>query len=433
MSSYILIKGATVVTMNESNDIIQNGDILIENDTIKSVGTSIPDELPESLKVISGKNKVVIPGLINLHNHAAMTLFRSFADDLPLQEWLQTKIFPAEERLTAEDVYWGSSLAILEMLKGGTTTFVDMYFFMDEVAKACCNSGIRAVLSQGIIGTNSIIGYQSLQKAKSFAFNWHNQAGGRITTMLGPHAPYTCPPKFLQKVIDEADKLNSPIHIHLAETRKEVEDCLNQYKKTPIKLVNEIGLFERNVLAAHCVHLSDDDINLLVSKQVGIAHNPSSNLKLGSGIAPLRDLIKEGARVGLGTDGAASNNNLDMFEEMRLAALLQKGYHKNPSLVPATQALGMATREGAKALNMNNLGVIEPGYKADMAILDFKKPHLQPHLDTIAHIVYSASASDVETVIVDGKILVENGCCLTLDEEKIYAEVSRRAKKLTQP
>ncbi len=429
MTSRILIKGATMITMNEENERLTPGDLLVENDRIASIDHTILD--PEGdVKVISGKGKVLIPGLINLHNHAAMTLFRSYADDLPLMEWLQNKILPAEAKLTAEDVYWGTSLALLEMLRGGTTTFVDMYYYMDEVARACVESGMRAVLSEGIIGVNSKIGHKTLHTAKNFVKNWQGKGEGRITAMLGPHAPYTCPPDFMKVVLKETGDLDAAFHIHLAESRSEVQESLDRYRKTPVGLMLELGLLDRRVLAAHCVHLTDEDIEILADKEVGISHNPGSNLKLGSGIAPLPRLLEKGARVGLGTDGAASNNNLDMFEEILLCSLIQKGVHEKPTLITAAQALELATRGGGRALHMEELGVLKEGAKADLTLLDFHKPHLQPHNNPEANIVYSASASDVDTVIVDGRLVVEGGDVLTLDAERIYYETTKRAKRL---
>jgi len=432
VTSKVLIKNATVVTMNENNDILDSGDVLIENDLIKSIAPEIIVR-DENLITLPGEGKVVIPGLINLHNHAAMSLFRSYADDFPLMEWLTKKIFPAEAKITEEDVFWGTSLALLEMIRGGTTTFVDMYYYMDETARACQEGGIRALLSQVFIGAeNSSEGFNSLEDAIYFIENWQDQTGGRVKPILGPHAIYTCPPEFLKRVLNETGHLDTLIHIHLSESRHEVNESLKMYNKTPVALMDDLGFFERPVLAAHCVHLTDDDIEILASKKVGISHNPGSNLKLGNGIAPLKKLQDKKASVGLGTDGAASNNNLDMFEEIRLSSLLQKGLYEDPTYITANEAFAMATCGGAKALNMDNIGVLKEGAKADLAVLDFKKPHLQPHNDPIANIVYSASAGDVETVLVDGKILYDKGAFLTLDEEKIYFEANRCAKKLRQ-
>lgn len=431
MSSTVLIKDATVVTMNDQNEVIEKGNILIENNRITSV-TNADLNTASTAEVISGQGKVVIPGLINAHNHAAMSLFRSYADDYPLMEWLEKKIFPAEARLEPEDIYWGAQLAMLEMIRGGTTTFVDMYFYMEQTARACLESGMRAMLSQVFIGENAVPGFNSLEDVKSFTEQWNNAAGGRINTILGPHAPYTCSPEFLQKVLKATEDTRPLIHIHLSESRHEVDQSLEQYGKTPVAVMQEIGMFERKVLAAHCVHITDEDIEILSDNKVGIAHNPGSNMKLGNGVAPLTKLINKNALVGLGTDGPASNNNLDMFEEIRLATLLQKVINESPVSINAEQALALATCSGAKALKRDDIGVIEAGKKADLTIIDFNQPHLQPEGDPIANIVYSAAASDVETVIVDGKILFNQGEFLTLDREKIIHEANRRAKRLRQ-
>ncbi len=429
MASKILIKDAVIITMNEEDRIYSPGEILIENDLIKSVGSRV-GEVPGNATVINGSGKVVIPGLINIHNHAAMSLFRSYADDYPLMVWLEQKIFPAEAKLTPEDVYWGASLALLEMIRGGTTTYVDMYFFMDQTARACQESGMRAVLSQVFIGDNAVDGFNSLQDAIGFAERWPDRTDCRVSAILGPHAPYTCSPDFLKTVLRETESTGTPLHIHLSESRHEVQQSLETYKKTPVALMKEIGLFERDVLAAHCVHVTDEDIDILVANRVGIAHNPGSNLKLGNGVAPLKKMIDSKALVGLGTDGPASNNNLDMFEEIRLAGLLQKGICEDPTFVTAGQALALGTRGGAEALKKDNIGVIREGARADLAIVDFMRPHLQPHNDAVANLVYSAGAGDVETVIVDGKVLYDRGEFLTLDREKIYFEVKQRAKRL---
>ncbi len=433
MSSRILIKGATIVTMDDAQEVIEPGDILIEGGIIKAVSANIKEE-NQNTAIVPGEGKVVIPGLINLHNHAAMTLFRSYADDYPLMEWLTKKIFPAEAKLTEKDIYWGTSLALLEMIRGGTTTFVDMYYFMDQTARACQESGIRALLSQVFIGTeNCHEGFNTLEDAITFIENWQDQDDGRIQTILGPHAIYTCPPDFLKRVLKETEHLNTFIHIHLSESKDEVEQSFQTFGKSPVALLDDLGMFERPVIAGHCVHLDDRDIEILSSKGVGISHNPCSNLKLGNGVAPLQRLLEQGARVGLGTDGAASNNNLDMFEEIKLCSLLQKGTLEDPTVIPAKTAFGLATRGGARALNMEGtLGIIREGATADLAVVDFKQPHLQPYSDPVANLVYSASASDVETVIVDGKILYHRGDFMTLDAEKIYYEAARCAKRLRQ-
>jgi 5-methylthioadenosine/S-adenosylhomocysteine deaminase len=304
-----------------------------------------------------------------------------------------------------------------------------MYFHMDEVARAVEKAGMRASLSQGLIGLSPGAG-EALSNSRRFIREWHGQAEGRITTMLGPHAPYTCPPDFLARVLDMADELKVGIHIHIAETRAEIEEIQQKYGKTPVALMEEVGLFNFPVLAAHCVHLTDEDIRILVARGAGIAHNPESNMKLASGIAPVTRLLAAGALVGLGTDGAASNNNLDMMEEMRSAALLQKVATMDPMALPAQDALAMATVNGARVLGLKDVGPLKPGNKADIILVNLDRPHFYPRHNLMAHLVYAARASDVETVIIDGRLVMENREILTLDEERIYYEVQKRAEKL---
>lgn len=427
----ILITGATIVTLDDQRPEHFCGDLLVEGDNIAAIA-----EYPELIdpkradRIIEGDNLIVLPGLINTHGHAAMTLFRGYADDLPLMRWLEEKIWPAENSLTGDDVYWGTLLAITEMLKGGTTTFTDMYFFMDRVAEAVAESKMRAVLSRGLAGVG-LTGGKMLKEAESFINNWQGKENGRINTSLGPHAPYTCPPRFLKKVMDIASRTGRPLQIHLSETSGEVERCRRKHGCTPVKLMESIGLFQFEVIAAHCVHLSGEDISILAQRGVGVAHNPGSNLKLGSGIAPLTGLLQAGVKVALGTDGAGSNNNLDLWEEVSLAALLAKGVHQDPTVIPARVALNMATSSGAEVLRLSRLGKLKEGYRADLIGVRSNAPHLKPIFDPLAHLVYTAAAADVRLVMVDGQILVNNGQLTGLDEERIMFEASRRAYRLT--
>ncbi len=420
------------------NIVLKSGDVLCADGQVRqtdiairgSVITQIGTVTEPAERVIDCRGKLIIPGLINTHTHAAMTLFRSYADDMMLMDWLQTKIWPAEANLTADDVYWGTQLAIAEMLKSGTTCFTDMYFFMPEVAKAVAESGIRAVLSRGMAGVTPTAN-QALAESENFYKEWHNAADGRITVMLGPHAPYTCPPDYLKKVTALATKLGSQIHIHLSETAGEVADCQKQYGKSPIALMKEIGVLDHGVLAAHCVHVSPEDIAIMKEKQVRVAHNPGSNMKLASGVAPVPDMLKAGICVGLGTDGAASNNNLDMLEELRLAAMLHKVHQLDPLAVPAKTAVDMATIYGATALGLDTItGKLEVSYKADITIFDMQEPHWHPQHDRLSLLTYAASSRDVHTVIVDGKILLDNRRLTTIDEERLLSEVDRRGMRL---
>ena len=426
----ILIRNCAVLPMTGPQDFMAMGDIAIQDNRVcaigpagelKAKGVLSADWKPE--RILEAAGKVALPGLVNTHTHAAMTLLRGYADDMPLMPWLEKKIFPAEERLKAEDVFWGTQLAILEMLKSGTTCFADMYFFMDEVARAVELSGIRASLSRGLIGI-APNGKQALEEGVAFVKNWEGKAGGRITTRLGPHAPYTCPAEYLQSVIAHSDTLGVGLHIHLAETRGEVENLRSTTGKTPVQYVDDLGLLQRPVLGAHCVHVTAEEIATLGQRKVGVAHNPESNMKLASGVAPVPQMLKAGVKVGLGTDGAASNNNLDLLQEMRSAALLHKVFTEDATVLPAYQALEMATIGGARALGMEKeIGLLKPGYQADLILIDLEKPHFCPRHDLVAHLVYAALASDVDTVLVSGQIVVEQGQVVTLAEKEIRATV----------
>jgi 5-methylthioadenosine/S-adenosylhomocysteine deaminase len=430
----ILIENGTIVR-NTKSPIIERGYIVISGDSIEQIGEGEWQESKDRFdEMIDASGCVVIPGLINTHGHAAMSLLRGVADDLPLQEWLQDKIWPIEDRFKADDIYWGTQLAILEMVKTGTTCFTDMYFFEEQVAKAVEESGIRAVLSRGLVAFIPEKGDETKREAIDFIQHFEGRAEGRIRTMLGPHAPYTCPPEYLKEVAKLSEQLNVPIQIHLSETRREVEECFQKYGKSPIQLVYDAGLLACPTIGAHCVHVSDEDLDLIAKAGMTIAHNPNSNLKLGSGVAPLKKMLERNIVVGLGTDGAASNNRLDMFEEMRLAALLHKGVLEDPIAIPADQALHLATQGGADALFIGDrVGSLEQGKLADLVIVSFQKPHLQPRNEILAHLVYAAMAGDVRDVVINGKVVVRNGKCLTLDEDSIYQEVNHRIERLLNP
>lgn len=425
----LLIENISILPISGEPITIEKGYIVIENNLIKEVGegTAPTDNYD---KVIDGTNKVVLPGFINTHTHAAMTLLRGYADDLPLMEWLEQKIWPLEAKLTPEDIYWGTMLAITEMIKSGTTTFTDMYFHMDEVAEAVNLSGVRSFLSRGMIGVGPE-NEQAITDSINLHKKWQGQANGRITFMLGPHAPYTCPPAYLTKVINLAKELNTSIHIHVSETLTEFNDIKKEYGKTPVKHLADLGLFEQKVLAAHCVHLTDEDMKILYENKVGVAHNPESNMKLASGIAPVHKMLALGIPVSLGTDGASSNNNLDMLQEMRTCALLQKVDNMDPTVIPAYQALEIATRNGASALGVEEeIGQIKAGMKADLIIVSLTAANMIPRYDIMANIVYAAQASDVETVIIDGEIIMENRLIKTFDEQEVLANARQIEARL---
>lgn len=431
--SRLLIEGATVITLDGDNHIYSPGDIICEGNCLIYVGPSKPWQHDKFHQIVSGKSKVVIPGLVNTHTHAAMTLFRSYADDLALHPWLKEKIWPLEAKLTPEAVYWGSLLACLEMMEAGVTTFADMYFFMEQTARAVTESGLRADLSVGMAGVDAKAGQKALEQGSLFVQEYQGMAEGRINCRLGPHAPYTCPQPFIIKVLETAQEINCGIHIHLAETKLEVAELVKETGLTPIEFYHEalqkVGMVPS--LAAHCVHVNDRDIDILAQDKIGVAHNPGSNLKLASGFAPLQALLHRGVSVGLGTDGAASNNNLDILEEARLAALIHKCTSGDPTAISANQALRLATIEGAKVLGMDDqIGSLEVGKQADLVLLNEDSPHLYPKHDIVSRLIYSARASDVDMVLVAGKIVVQDGIAVTINRQEIMRQAQRIVEEI---
>ncbi|MBQ7718019.1 MAG: amidohydrolase [Clostridia bacterium] len=415
----ILIKNIKIIT---SGSDIYEADVYIENDKIKYIGAGA-DFTADT--VINGAGRVLMPGLINTHTHSSMTLFRSYAEGLSLEDWLFTKIFPAEARLCGEDVKNGTLLAAMEMIASGTTCFNDMYFFLDDILAAVSETGIRAQISRGL-SNNDRIEYKNEEKFLDnlrFYKDFNGAADGRVTVGYSLHAVYTCSPEYLKYVAGEVKKSGGTMHIHLSETETENKNCLETYGVTPTVLMDRAGVFDISpCVAAHCVHLSDEDIKILQSKGVFTAMNPSSNLKLRSGIPDIKRLNYSGINWTIGTDGASSNNNLNMFEEMHLAALLS-------GLTP-DEVITAATKTGAKALGLANLGEIKEGYKADLIIVDIDRPHFHPIHDLRADMVYSAQGADVETVIINGKIVYKNREFLTADFEKIKFEAEKSKNRL---
>lgn len=424
----IKIENCHILTMANPVNECQVGDIGIEDDRIAYIG-DVPGSFKAD-KVIDGTDTIAMPGLINTHTHIAMSLMRNYADDLPFWPWLTEKIWPVEEKLTASDVYWGSLLSIAEMIRSGITAFADMYFFTEETVKAVSESGMRANLSRGLVEDEDADA--KLQENVEVYNRYHDSANGRIKIDLGPHAPYSCGPDFLKKVIDTARDTGMNLHIHLSETKKEVEDNIEKYGTTPIAHVDRLGLFDVHTLAAHCVYATDEDIEILSEKGVSVLNNPGSNLKLGNGFAPIAKMIESGVNVCLGTDGSSSNNNLNMFEEMNLAALINKAIDGDTTVVPAYTALKMATVNGAIALGVEDeVGTLEMGKKADLILVDMTKPHFYPRFNLMSSLVYSAQASDVKTVLCDGKILMEDWVLKVMDEKQVMIKANEVALKLT--
>ncbi len=431
----ILLKGMDAVTADREKGFVKNADIGIENGIIKFIA---PDRGgPEDFgadRIIDGRRRLVMPGLVNAHTHCSMTLLRNAADDLPLDRWLFDRIFPIEARMTEEDIYWGTMLGITEMLKTGTTAFADMYLHMNATARAVCDSGIRANLSRSprdYVEGEKHKNVDAFPECREYHRTWHGKNNGRIRVFVEIHSTYLFDLDSLEKSAGLASELGTGIQIHILETLKEKEDSLKEYGRSPVQICEETGVFDVPVVAAHCVHLSDRDMDIMLSRGVYAAHNPTSNLKLGSGIARVPEMLEKGIRVALGTDGAASNNNLNMFEEMHLAALLHKGTHMNPELVNAAEVVRMATVNGAEAIGFGDLtGRIRPGMRADLTIIDTDRAHLTPLNDPHSALVYAAQGSDVDTVLVDGEILLDEGRLTTIDEERVKYEARRIAARL---
>ncbi len=415
-----------IITVNPTNQVYKKGAIAFENGKITYVG-EVPKNLAEYDEVIDVQGDYVLPGLVNTHGHASMSLLRGYADDLPLQQWLEEKMWPIEAQYTKEHAKWGTYLSLIEMLRTGTTTFVDMYDNMDEVAMAVEASGARARLCRGMIGFGTEELRQSkLEEAASFVRNWNNQANGRITTMMSPHSPYTCNPQFIEQIVSKALELDAPIHIHMSETKAEVEQNEKEYGERPVKHLEKLGVFSKRSLVAHAVHVEDWEMDILAKNDVKVSNNIISNLKLASGIAPVPEMLNKGITVSLGTDSSASNNNLDLFEELKQVALLFKGVRNDATLIPAEKALQMATLHGAEAIWLEDqIGSLEVGKEADLIVMNTKQAFYQPAHNPISHLVYSGSGRDVKDVFVQGKQVVKNGECITIDEEKVIFEVNR--------
>ncbi len=428
--SKISLSPVTAVTCNDDFEIIQNAAIHIENKRILFVGKAESAPPFEADEIIGGAHLVAMPGLVNTHCHAAMTLLRGYADDMALEPWLHEKIWPFESHLTSDDVYWATLLAIAEMLRGGTTTFADMYFYTEDGARAMIESEMRACPGGVLLGFLPHA-EQSLKNALRFVREYSGAGDGRLTPFLAPHSLYTCDRAQWETIIAAARAESTPIHTHVAETRREVADVTHDWGASPIQTLEKLGALEMPFLAAHCVHVDETDLEIMARTSFRVAHNPTSNLKLASGFAPVPEFLKRNIPVGVATDGAASNNNLDLWEEMRLAALLHKATTGDPTAISAQQAVLMATREGARCLNLEHeIGSLEAGKKADVTLLDFDAPHLVPCHNVVSNLAYCAGANDVHSVIVDGKILLRAREFATLDQANIMAQVRERAKRL---
>ena len=428
--SRIWIRNVDALTLDDQNQVIKNVDIAIEGNQIVAVGAVRPDFAAD--ETIDGRDHVALPGFFNAHTHAAMSLQRGWAEDLPFDRWLNERIWVAESALTEEDVYWGAALAACEMIRSGIVAFADHYFWMDQVARVVEQSGMKALLAWSVFGLGAPqeVGGTTLERTEEFVQQWQNAADGRIKTILGPHSPYACSPQFIERCVDSAHKLGVGIHLHVAESQEQVDRSMEQYGKTPVAHLAALGALDVPAIAAHCLYLSDADIAILAEKRAHVPHCPKTYLKLAMGIARVPDLMAAGVNVALGTDGPASNNTIDILESGRLAALVQKEARRDPEVLPSMQVLKLATQNGARAMGFSDSGVLNVGARADVILLDFNKPHLIPRHDLAANVVHSARANDVDYSIADGRVLLRKGSLTTLDEEKILYEAERRAFRL---
>ena len=431
----IVIHNGTIITMNSALDIIENGMVCIKNDELVKIDSLESDSpIPEAETIINAKGGIIMPGLVNSHTHLPMSIFRGLADDLPLSVWLNEHMFPAESKYIApESVRIGTLLSCAEMLLAGTTTCCDGYFYEDHAAAAMNETGMRAILAQGVIdfpapGVPDPKG--NIDNAEAFIQKWQN-ISPLITPSIFCHSPYTCSEATLKKAKDLANTEAVLFQIHAAETKDEYVRIQTGHQTTPIGYLDRIGIIDKNTLLVHAVWLDDNDINTIAARGAGVSHNPESNMKLASGIAPVPSLLKAGVTVGLGTDGCASNNNLDLISEMDTAAKLHKVNALDPTLMDAASILKLATIQGARTLGLEAvIGSLEIGKKADVIIIDAHKPHLIPVYNPVSHMVYAAQGSDVRDVIVNGRLLVQNRKLLTIDIEDIMEKVIKLSKTI---
>ena len=427
----ILIRNAQVILPEGEKDVIKNTNIYVDGKYIAAIGgeEARPDGFTED-EVIDGTDRLVIPGLVNAHTHSYMSFMRNVADDLSFMDWLFGTIDPIEQKMTDEDAYWGAKLAILEMMKSGTTCFNDMQMNIHQTTRAVRESGMRAVISRGLVGSGNDEGGQ-MRLSQALEERDAARDCDRLGFFLGPHAPYTCDEEYLKIVAQKAKEEHMGIHIHLAESVTEMENCEKQYGCSPIALAERAGIFDVPAIAAHCVQISETDMDILKRKNVSVVTNPASNMKLGNGFAPVPQMLAKELNVCLGTDGAASNNTLNLFHEMSLLVLIHKGVAKDAQCISARECFRVATINGAKALGLaEQTGSLEKGKKADLAILNLRNPSLQPNNNLIAGLCYSANGSEVETVIIDGVITMRDRRVLTMDEDEIYDKIGQIIKRM---
>ena len=428
--SRLLIEHADVLTLAGDTPLLRDASIAIEGPTIVGLGEPPEGFAPDER--IDGREQLAMPGLFNAHCHAAMTLERGWAEDLPFPRWRNERIWVAESALEEEDVYWGAALAACEMIRAGIVAFADHYFWMDQVARLVAESGMKALLGWCFfgLGREREVGGIDLDTVTGFVRRWHGQAEGRIRAVLAPHSPYMCPPQVLRQLAEAAGELGVGIHLHLSESDEQVATSRQRHGRSPVGHVASLGVLDVPTLAAHCIALDADDVQLLADKRVSVAHTPKTYLKLAMGMTPVRALLDAGVNVALGTDGPASNADLNLLEVMRLVGLLQKAHSHDAAAMPIAEILGLGCRNGARALGFDRSGTIALGGAADLVLLDTRGSHWHPRHDLGASVVYGSHPSDVSHVLVDGRVLLRKGELVTLDEQRIRFEAERRAMRM---
>lgn len=418
----ILIKNAHIL----GRPFAERTNIYISGNRISGIGRE-PRGFSAD-ETIDGSHRTVMPGFVNCHTHAYMSLMRNYADDVPFHTWLFEKIVPVEDALTPEDGYYGTLLSIMEMIRSGTTVFTDMHMFPRMAVKACAESGMRAVITRGIQGTDRNDPGAKRRLEEAFDEMEYAESTGALTTFgLGPHSIYTCGEDLLRYVTEIAHEKGMLLNIHLSETEKELRDCLFEHGCTPVQYLDRLGMLSERILLAHCVYLEDGDFGLLSRPNVSVVTNPASNMKLANGFAPVTRMLKEGIRVCLGTDGCASNNSLNMIREMTLLSMTQKGAERDALALDAKETVRIATSNGAEALGLEGLGSVETGKTADLILIDEDMPHLRPLYDRTAALVYSANGSEVSDVLINGRVVMRDRNFTTIDEEKVYYETEKIA------
>lgn len=427
----LLIRNADVLTSDpQTMRLVPRQDIVINGTRIEAIAAGGSVDRGQAREVIEAESMMALPGFINAHCHSPMVLFRGLAEDLTVESWFNDYIWRVEANLTPEDVYWGTMLGLVEMIEAGVTTVADHYFYMDEVARAIEQAGTRGALAWAIFSAGVSDPAAGLADSVKFVERWRGAADGRITTWLGPHAPYTCDDDFLRLVAKQARAIDTGVHIHVSETKAQVATSLAQSGRSPIAVVRDTGILEGPTLFAHAAHPYGDDIDIMARAHVGVAHCPKTFVKMASGVAPVNAMRMAGIAVGLGSDGAASNNTYDLLEQMRLAVLLQRHETDSPLTMPIPETLRMAFEDSARAVQLPDLGKLAAGKLADVILLQTTAARMHPMINPLANLVYSAQSSDVDTVICNGKILMRGRQLLTLDKAKIIAEASSRVERL---